>query len=269
MAATFILIASFLYSNHVLSIKPWEDPINLFIWFIYALLIVSGISYSSIYLLKKNHRNEIKRKQHVEQIEKKHLTILIQKHIETQEDERIRIGSDLHDAISNKLSLILLKIQLGYSAEQIELSIKDTLLTVRDISHDLNPPFYKDTPLHLLLLNQLEKAIPKYTLYKRVSLHQQHDWSANFKMQLIRIFQELITNILKHAKATEIKMELRESQKGIYLSLEDNGIGFLDATKGLGYQSIQNRLFLIKGQFKIKSKTNCGTKIIVLVQNEI
>ncbi|WP_413512338.1 sensor histidine kinase [Myroides odoratus] len=269
MAVTFNSIASLLYSNHVLSIEPWKDPLNLFIWFIYALLIVSGISYSSIYLLKKNHRNEIKRKQQVEQIEKTHLKVLIQKHIETQEDERIRIGSDLHDTISNKLSLILLKLNLGYSVEQVESDIKETLLTVRDISHNLNPPFYKDTPLPVLLLNQLEKVIPKYTLHKWVSLHRQKDWSANFKMQLIRIVQELITNIVKHAKATEIKMELRESQKGIYFSLEDNGIGFLGNTKGLGYQSIQNRLFLINGQFKIKSKINCGTKIIVLVQNEI
>lgn len=269
MVLIFFFTSSSLYSNYYLSIEPWKEPINLFVWFIYALVIFSGITYSSIYLLKRNHRHEIKKKQEIEQIKTRHLKDLIQKHIQTQEYERMRIGSDLHDTLSNKLSLILLKLHMQYDREQLELDIKEALLTVRDISHDLNPPFYKNTALHVLILNQFQKVISTYTFKKCLRLYDTVNWSANYKMQIIRIVQELITNIIKHAKATEISLDIRETKKGLYLLIEDNGIGGIMDSQGLGHENIKNRLFIINGRFKIKSKIDCGTKIIICIQNEI
>jgi len=246
----------------------WKDPLNLFIWFIYALIVFSGISYSTIYLLKKNYKTEIKKKEDLEKMEREYLKKLLEKHIETQEYERNRIGSDLHDSISNKLSLILLKLNMEYKSEQIYEDIKETLLIVRDISHDLNPPFYKNSSLHTLIIDQFEKLSTKFMLQKSIKLHEIKDKSANFKIQVIRVVQELITNIIKHADATEIKLDIRESYSGIYISIADNGTGFKETKNGLGYQNIENRLFLIKGSYKIKSKANYGSKIVLFIQNE-
>lgn len=269
MAFTFPCFTCSICNSHLLSNKPWEDPLNLFIWLLYALLIFSGMSYSSIYLLKKNYRKEIQMKQEREELEKKHLKALIQKHIQTQEHERKRIGSDLHDSISNKLSLILLKANRGYTVEQLEQDIKETLFVVRDIAHDLNPPFYEQAFLHVLILTQFQKLSAHYRLTKCCKIHERLDWSTNCKIQLIRIVQELMTNLIKHAKATTVHLDLRESKKGMYLLFEDNGIGGVDEHKGLGYENIRNRLFLIQGKMKISSKENMGTKIIICIQNEI
>lgn len=269
MANVFYVITSFVYKDYFLSVEPWKEPINIFIWFIYGLVIFSGITYSSIFLLKKNFRIQTKRKQELQLIEEAHLKALIQKHIETQENERMRIGSDLHDSISNKLSLILIKLNLGYELGQLELAIKETLLLVRDISHDLNPPFYKDTALHLLIINQFDKLPTNYAISQYLRLYAQQVWSSNYKIQVVRIVQELITNIIKHAKATEILIAIRESNTGLCLIISDNGVGLSNKTTGLGYQNIRNRLFLINGKFKFKSKIDCGTTIIIWIQNEI
>lgn len=246
----------------------WKNPLNIFIWFIYVLIVFSGISYSTIYLLKKNYKTEIKKKEDLEKMEREYLKKLLEKHIETQEHERNRIGSDLHDSISNKLSLILLKLNMEYKSEQIYEDIKETLLIVRDISHDLNPPFYKNFHLHTLIIDQFEKLSSEFIFQKSIKLHEIKDKSANFKIQVIRVVQELITNIIKHAYATQIKLDIRESYRGIYISIADNGTGFKEAKNGLGYQNIENRLFLIKGIYKIKSKANYGSKIVIFIQNE-
>jgi len=193
---------------------------------------------------------------------------LLRKEVETQEEERNRIGCDLHDMLSNQLCLILLKLNADYTRVQMERDIRTVLLAVRDISYDLNPLFQSDSPLHVLIIYQFEKLRPVYLVQKNIRIYKKRNETVQYKIMVVRVIQELITNIIKHAKATEVQLMIRASFGGLYISIEDNGIGQSRMKQGQGYRNIQNRLLLLNGRFKIKTKTNCGTKIIVLLKDE-
>ncbi len=234
-------------------------------WIFLLLLGLNLIALGLFCLLMKLAFNKrVFEKQRASQ----HRNILFQLQIVTQEIERRRIGRDLHDRISNKLSLILLKLNNEYPTDQLETDMIQILVAIRNMAHDLNPPFQSDSPLHLMIIYQIEKLKPAYSIHKTIRIYCNGGESGNFKIQIIRIVQELMTNIVKHAKATEVGVDIRISPKGIYLSIEDNGIGQIRLKEGQGYYNIKNRLFFLKGVFKIKKNRQCGTKIILLIPHE-
>ncbi|MGG5507093.1 MULTISPECIES: sensor histidine kinase [unclassified Myroides] len=234
--------------------------------FFFLLFSLNMISVGVFYLLIKEERTKrtLQKRKTNQQRE-----MLVQMQIATQEVERRRIGRELHDCISNKLSLILLKLNDEYSTAQLEADMIQTLLAVRNITHDLNPPFQSDSPLHLMIFHQIEKLKPNYTIHKTLRIYCRKNTSIGFKIQIIRIVQEVITNIIKHAEATAVSVAIRISSKGIYLSIEDNGLGPLSRREGQGYYNIKNRLYLLKGVFKVKGNRPYGTKIILFIPHEI
>ena len=96
-------------------------------------------------------------------------------------------------------------------------------------------------------------------MYKR-----QHQ---GFEIKVYNIVQEFINNILKHSKANNALIELKEEDKKLFLTISDDGLGF-DKTKinmkdGLGINQIDARIQMMKGMFFIESSFNNGTKISV------
>lgn len=95
--------------------------------------------------------------------------------------------------------------------------------------------------------------------------------SENVKIQLTRILQELITNMVKHAEARIINIHLRHTDKWLFMKVEDNGKGFdlSSNSRGLGLKNIEFRMEYIRGKYKLKSKVGKGTSyIFILNQNE-
>ena len=84
-------------------------------------------------------------------------------------------------------------------------------------------------------------------------------------LTLFRILQESLTNIVKHAKASEVKVKLLQTNDSLQLSITDNGIGFnsQSATKleSYGLIGMKERAFLINGNLSVTSKKNAGTTI--------
>jgi signal transduction histidine kinase len=82
---------------------------------------------------------------------------------------------------------------------------------------------------------------------------------------LYRIVQEVINNAIKHAKASKIVFRLKQEEKGMFIEVEDNGVGF-DQEKvkfGLGLQNIQHRMKMSKIKGDVVSEIGKGTKIIL------
>ena len=85
----------------------------------------------------------------------------------------------------------------------------------------------------------------------------------NLKVELYKIIQELLTNALKHAKATQIDIQLSVFNNSIKLLFDDDGVGF-DQEKvkyGLGFQNLKDRLKIIKGEMFINAFPDRGTVI--------
>lgn len=231
------------------------------IYFIVALICICGFI---IYLLI----NQFKSREKLAKIEEKHLKDLLDKHLETQEHERERIGSDLHDSISNKLNIILLKLRLNANKDDIEQELNDAIHAVRRISHDLNPPLIEIMPLDAIVFSQFDKLSENFLLTKWSQLNHQQAWNSHVKIQLTRIIQELINNIIRHSKASEVQILIRNSSKSIFIKINDNGIGMNCDSNGMGMKNIQNRLFIIGGKIKFKSEQNKGTTVLIALNYE-
>lgn len=249
--------------------ENWQESSKLFVWVVYILFIVILVGFFIIYLIRRNILQENKRKEELSFLEEKHLRDLLNKHNQTQEYERERIGSDLHDAISNRLNMILLKLRVSDNKNDIEEDINETINAVRRITHDLNPPMIDKIPIDVLIMAQFDRLLPKYEVIKWNKSLSKTVWSADRKIQVIRIIQELVNNIVKHSRAAQITVKLRERNRQLLLVVEDNGIGYSSESKGMGLKNIENRLFILGGSFKVKSEINKGTKVIIAVHNGI
>ncbi|WP_433896252.1 7TM-DISM domain-containing protein [Sphingobacterium mizutaii] len=192
----------------------------------------------------------------------------------TVEQERKRIAQELHDSSGVQLSAIRMKLthledQLNdpRAAEDIHKLMQDVdrvNADIRTISHNLMPISLSKLGLKAAiqeLVNHIKSSYPNI----KFNLFQQYDsknLSANMEVHIYRIIQELLNNMVKHAQATEINIQLIDNESELIISLEDNGKGFVYApekTMGLGLKSILTRSQLIGGKFEVDSKLDAGS----------
>jgi len=192
----------------------------------------------------------------------------------TVEQERKRIAQELHDSSGVQLSAIRMKLthlqdQLDDPrvAEDIHKLMQDVdrvNADIRTISHNLMPISLSKLGLKAAiqeLVNHIKSSYPNI----KFNLFQQYDsknLSANMEVHIYRIIQELLNNMVKHAQATEINIQLIDNESELIISLEDNGKGFVYApenTMGLGLKSILTRSQLIGGKFEVDSKLDAGS----------
>jgi signal transduction histidine kinase len=94
-------------------------------------------------------------------------------------------------------------------------------------------------------------------------------FSSEYKLSLFRIIQESFHNIIKHASATEVEIELKKLDGSIRLTIKDNGVGFdfeqvkRKKDEGIGIMLMKERALSLAGQFEVKSGLNRGTKIMI------
>ncbi|MFK7796983.1 MAG: sensor histidine kinase [Aureispira sp.] len=179
--------------------------------------------------------------------------------VEEQERERARIASELHDDLIAQLH----RIKLSNQDQYINKMLKQSIQRARQLSHDLTPPMLAELSLESLLMDFLEPFQEHYTIQLHLNHSENRALEQAQKLQLFRIFQEVITNINKHAKATAIDITYRFQQRYCCLMVKDNGVGF-DPHKrnGLGLKNIQLRSQLLQGQYKIKTNQPQGTTFI-------
>ena len=198
-----------------------------------------------------------------------------EKVIEAHEKERALISKEIHDSISNSLTGIQYSIadiaqNIKYLPEQ-QLKLKKMLdelgklqIEARHISHNTMPDYIKE--------NSIADIVEKWVndLHARTNGHQQAgairiNFSANkqvinfseaVKLNIFRIMQELVTNILRHSKATQADLLLSFGKRELTIIAEDNGIGFKPYDKergGMGIKNIRSRVELLDGNMSIES----------------
>ncbi|MEA4852172.1 MAG: sensor histidine kinase, partial [Paludibacter sp.] len=152
--------------------------------------------------------------------------------------------------------------QLEHLADLIDKTIK----TTRRIMTDLRPEVLDVLGIKDALKQHLTKFAErnelKCTFEDKTTTFE---LDAQQSLSLFRILQESLTNIVKHAKASEVKVKLLQTNDSLQLSITDNGIGFnsQNSTKQESYGLIgmKERAFLIDGNLTITSKKNVGTTI--------
>lgn len=195
--------------------------------------------------------------------------VLTEHIITAQEQERFRIASELHDSLIGKLIVLRLTHQVNYSYEKIDSLINESIEEVRRISHNLTPPlleFVSVTELLDNIINQWKNCL-NITSYYNITYH--HLYTNQIKTHLIRIVQELITNIYKHAHTKTVSLHLKITRNHFALVVTDEGCGFKTKAikKGIGLKNISLRVQSLGGLYKIKSTTKGTTFIFYLNLN--
>ncbi len=183
--------------------------------------------------------------------------------------ERERIARDLHDAIGHQLSAIALKAELAETLcdhdtekaksimQQVHTMSRTTLKEVREVVSNYHAANFEETLVHIKALLQLQEI-------EVVCEVASTDFSHAQEQTLCFILKEAVTNIVKHASATEVSLKLEIIKDHFVLSIKDNGSGF--SAKGLqgnGLASIQKRAELLDGSLQINQ--NAGSEILVRI----
>nr|WP_315203540.1 tetratricopeptide repeat protein [uncultured Flavobacterium sp.] len=195
---------------------------------------------------------------------------LIKAAVKGQNKARTKIAKELHDSIGGNLAAI--KLQLNTIATKpdtvqiIQKQLDETYQQVRDLSHNLIPEKFSQNNFCTLLeeyqknLAGINNLKTSFVAYPRSEIDL---IAENLQMEIYKIIQELVTNTLKHAKATTIELQLNCIENNLNILFEDNGIGF-DPQKretGIGFKNINSRLNTISGSMQIDSMEKRGTII--------
>lgn len=241
-----------------------------------CILTLSGFLYfgykRSQFQKKLRHQENINHQQETEKLLQDQKLNEMSALIKGQDFERNRIAKDLHDGVAGDLAgikLLLAKENLDLNnknLEKIQENLSDVFQEIRQISHNLSINNLTDKNLKNLLLD-LELNYRKRNefsfeahIYPEDALD---DLSEINKINIYRILQELLNNISKHAKASEVEVSINRHSNDLNIIITDNGIGFSTDKKGVGLKNVQERLQTISGEIDIQSASNKGTSIII------
>jgi len=234
------------------------------------LLVVIIITISFLYHDRKRiHKLEII----------KFDNILLKTQLEVQEQTMQTIGADLHDNIGQLLSitsLTLNSIELDNETkarEKIDAAIDLTARSIKEMRL-LGKLLQGDQLVELGLSEAIRYEINWIERSGKYKISYLNDGelpaasSADKDLVLFRILQEILNNIIKHAKATEITIRVDYEDSCLKLGVSDNGIGFdiADFTEheaGMGLQNIKKRAAIIGGETVISSVPGLGTCVTV------
>lgn len=197
----------------------------------------------------------------------------------TEENERSRIGRQLHDDIMVQLALVKMNLE-ALPTQLPELEAMEDFIAVKEMmdntGRDLRLTAHNLAP-DTLLADGLTQALLYFckNIQYRTRLHVtfQHYGEApalnqDLSINIYRITQELIQNIIKHAAASNVLIQLNYRPDVLTLTVEDDGKGFKtnDAvSEGIGLKSIQSRLKVMNGEMEIHERHPKGTSVTIQV----
>jgi PAS domain S-box-containing protein len=198
-----------------------------------------------------------------------------------QEQERKRLGAELHDGIGQVLSAIALQVsQIREDVEAVDKEIiskelntlndklQSAIREVRDISHDLMPEVLESFGLNEAV-NQVCRNLHDRSgiQVKFDSVDMEDSYDPLVEVNLYRIAQELLNNVQKHAHSKRVFVSLMDHGDTVSLTIEDDGMGFDPEAdmNGIGLKNIHSRIKMLGGQIDVESAENSGTLVNIEV----
>ena len=239
-------------------IRPWRTPTG----------IVGGIL---IFAEDITHRKKMEEA----------ISGMSRKLIESQEQERVRIGRELHDDIGQRLALLAVEIQ---QLQQDSVTLPEVLsrmgelqkqtteiaTDVQSLSHELHTSKLE----YLGLAVAMRSFCREFGEVQKIEIDfQSHDLAspppADISLCLYRVLQEALHNSAKHSGEQHLEVQLWGTSDQIHLTVRDSGVGFdseaAKESRGLGLISMQERVKLVNGTLSIESQPQRGTTICARV----
>jgi two-component system NarL family sensor kinase len=215
---------------------------------------------------------------HESRMADRHLRELVHNFIQLQVEERRRFARELHDGINQLMVAAKFRIELalrqmskgsGEYADTLATALAtldESIREVRRISHGLRPDLLDEMGLEAAL----ERLAGQFHERTGIRIHKQLDIQPatmpdDVAIMLYRVVQEALTNIERHASASEVGIRLHQGRQEAQLDLHDNGAGFdpthLPPGKGIGLKNMRERVELLGGQLRLESAPGRGTRI--------
>lgn len=255
-------------------------------------LLLSGIGLmllaaGSLVVFVVAYQKRLLREQlHLRAAEAVHQQQLLLAVIEAQEEERARIGRDLHDDVGSTIAMAKLlvdRLEGSSSTANTTALLKmarevlgSAVHEVRSVSHNLYPAVLARVGLAKALEYLAEVSSKSSTLAVVLAVDYRHPLTLSQELALYRICQELVHNAMKHAQgATRLAIRLRQTEAHLTLVVEDDGCGFsqpssadaLPVGAGAGLRSIGVRVQMLQARLHHRSVPGQGTCISVEVAN--
>lgn len=227
--------------------------------------VFGGITITLGFVLLFLYKNQRDLKQKKDLNEKYTQDLLI-----AQEDERKRVSKDLHDGIGQSLLLIKNKVVLNKDDTAKNL-VDNAIEEVRSISRALHPFQLQELGITKAIQNVIYQIDESTELFITSEIENIDNLlNKQQEINLYRIVQESLNNILKHSEATGVQFLLEKLPKKIRLTIKDNGKGFnlsekQNDLKSLGLKTLKERVRLINGSLKIETQPGKGTSLEFII----
>lgn len=246
-------------------------------YLIIAIVIVCVMGVALAY--SSYRRYKVKQQQRLQQAIIHQQQLATQAVLEAEENERQRIGQDLHDGVGQMMSAVKINLStfrdgLLFADEQQRRRydnliglVDDSCKEVRSISHQMMPNALLKAGLASAIrdfLNRIDSSVIEVNLYTE-GLNER--LGTDTETVLYRAIQECVNNVIKHAAAARLDISIIKDEDGISATVEDNGRGF-DTSQagvfdGIGLKNIRARIEYLKGTVDFDSRPGQGTVVTI------
>ena len=204
-------------------------------------------------------------------------------YLEGETTERQRLASELHDQLGSKLATV--KLYHDHLATQVNGENRESFLTsntllseacedVRKIAHNLAAETLTQFGLEPAIKDLCDTISNSGQINVQLTCIGMDDrFPPTIELAVIRSAQELMTNLIKHANASEVKVQLINLDEGLKIRISDNGIGIdqslVQNAPGLGLKSIDKRISSLGGTFSIESSAGKGTTAFLEIPHQL
>jgi signal transduction histidine kinase len=195
-------------------------------------------------------------------------------------EERNRLARDLHDSVKQQVFAISMQLSAArtsmsesdkaYEAvKQAERLAQQAGAELTTLIRELRPPGLERKSLPAAI----QKHVDEWSRQNQVEadIHLDENLSVNLETEqaLFRVLQEALANVARHSQASRVEVSLKSEAENVILKIEDNGIGFDTGkiVKGVGLDSMQERLASMDGDLEVSSQETKGTRVTAIVRS--
>ncbi|WP_162849966.1 tetratricopeptide repeat-containing sensor histidine kinase [Sphingobacterium yanglingense] len=253
-----------------LKIEALEKQHQLYIWLgiAGALLLLIALAFAYIRYRLAVSRRKLAEKE-TQRLEQEKQLVAVQATLDGETAERTRLARDLHDGLGSMLSAVKLnlpQVQGNALLESVDVSrfqkamgmLDDSIQELRRVAHHMMP----ESLLRFGLKVSLSDFCAAIPLARFHYFGNEARLPEKMEIMIYRCIHELVNNVLKHAEATQINVQLVQEADRVSFTVQDNGKGFKpdSTTEGMGLQNIRSRVEAFQGKMEILSSAQ-GTEI--------
>jgi signal transduction histidine kinase len=232
----------------------------------YAGMLLDGIvmTFALIHrFLSFQRRNRELRQQIREQQE-----LVFREVAQWQHREMNRISHFLHDSLGSSLALIRLETDYMELTEENRRALSEKIhglgADIRQMSHNFSTRLLEEKGVRTILEEQIHRIRQIHDIDIQLEwIGDDNSIRFHYQMMVYLIVQELLRNLIRHARATRANLQILTAENRVYIYMEDDGVGATDTESGIGLKHIRELVELLRGSFNIHTATGQGFSISI------